>query len=54
VLAAQYRVVDDRRVSVTSPFQSNYDAIRRKWGVSAEDGAGEQSAQPDEGQRAAE
>jgi glycosyltransferase involved in cell wall biosynthesis len=54
VLAAQYRVVDDQRVSVTSPFQSNYDAIRRKWGVSAEDRVGEQSARPDKGQLAAE
>ena len=54
VLAAQYRVVDDRRVSVTSPFQSNYDAVRRKWSVSAEDGVGEPGAQPDKDQLAAE
>jgi hypothetical protein len=31
VLAAHYRVVDDRRVSVTRPFEPNHSAIRRKW-----------------------
>jgi hypothetical protein len=50
VLAAQYRVVDDQRVSVTCPFQSNHDAIRRKWSVSAEGRAGEAGAgRPDPG-----
>ena len=51
VLAAQYRVVDDRRVSVTSPFQSNYDAIRRKWGISSEDAenkVGDPSVRPED------
>jgi MoaA/NifB/PqqE/SkfB family radical SAM enzyme len=31
ILAVQYRVVDDQRVTVTSPLESNYQAIRRKW-----------------------
>jgi len=33
VLAAQYRVVDDRRVSDTYPLEPNREIIRRKWGV---------------------
>ena len=31
VLAAQYRVVDDLRVTETRQHQPNYEAIRRKW-----------------------
>lgn len=34
VMAAQYRVVDDQRVSATRPFESNYQAILRKWHTS--------------------
>ncbi|MGH6825450.1 glycosyltransferase family 2 protein [Methyloceanibacter sp.] len=50
VLAAHYRVVDDQRVSVTCPFESNYDAIQRKWSVSAGDRASEAGAEsPDLG-----
>jgi glycosyltransferase involved in cell wall biosynthesis len=41
VLAAQYRAVDDQRVSVTCSFESNYDAIRRKWSVATDSGAAE-------------
>lgn len=31
VLAAQYRIVDDQRVTATRPFEPNYQAIMRKW-----------------------
>jgi glycosyltransferase involved in cell wall biosynthesis len=31
VLAAQYRALDDQRVTLTQPLEPNYDAIRRKW-----------------------
>ena len=55
VLAAHYRVVDDQRVSVTCPFQPNYDAIQRKWSVSTEHRVGEAGAGgPDLDQLAAE
>jgi MoaA/NifB/PqqE/SkfB family radical SAM enzyme len=35
VLAAQYRVVDDQRVSVTIPLEQNHRAIARKWSSAA-------------------
>jgi hypothetical protein len=55
VLAAHYRVVDDKRVSVTCPFESNYEAIQRKWSASTDDRTGQAGAEgPDSGLLAAE